>query len=70
MRFDACKTASLHYCLEDVGALAADGAVPIQLEPQIFVLLPPGRRRLRYAENSRRLNHQRMKTSSARGIYN
>jgi AraC family transcriptional activator of mtrCDE len=41
MRFDACKTASLHYCLEGVGALAVHGAEPIQLEPHTFVLLPP-----------------------------
>lgn len=41
-RFDACKTASLHYCLEGVGALAVHGGVPIQLEPHTFVLLPPG----------------------------
>ncbi len=42
MRLDACKTASLHYCLEGVGALVAHGAPPIQLEPHTFVLLAPG----------------------------
>ena len=42
MRFNACKTASLHYCLEGVGTLAVHGAAPIQLEPHAFVLLPPG----------------------------
>lgn len=42
MRFDACKTASLHYCLAGVGTLAVHGAPPIQLEPHTFVLLPPG----------------------------
>jgi AraC family transcriptional activator of mtrCDE len=42
MRFDACKTASLHYCLTGVGTLAANGLPPIQLEPHSFVLLPPG----------------------------
>ena len=42
VRFDAFKTASLHYCLEGAGALAIHGAVPIQLEPHTFVLLPPG----------------------------
>jgi AraC family transcriptional regulator, activator of mtrCDE len=42
MRFDACKTASLHYCLAGVGTLAVHGALPIQLEPHTFVLLPPG----------------------------
>jgi AraC-like DNA-binding protein len=41
MRLDACKTASLHYCLEGVGTLAVHGSLPIQLEPQTFVLLPP-----------------------------
>jgi hypothetical protein len=41
MRFDACKTASLHYCLAGAGILAAHGALPIQLEPHTFVLLPP-----------------------------
>lgn len=40
--FDACKTASLHYCLDGAGALAVRGAPPIQLEPHTFVLLPPG----------------------------
>jgi hypothetical protein len=42
LRFDACKTASLHYCLAGVGTLAVHGAVPIRLEPHTFVLLPPG----------------------------
>jgi len=42
LRFDACKTASLHYCLTGVGALTIQGALPIQLEPHTFVLLPPG----------------------------
>lgn len=42
MRLDACKTASLHYCLEGVGTLAVHGSLPIQLEPHTFVLLPPG----------------------------
>lgn len=41
MRFDACKTASLHYCLAGTGTLAVDGALPIQLESHTFVLLPP-----------------------------
>jgi AraC family transcriptional activator of mtrCDE len=43
MRFESCKTASLHYCLAGVGTLAAPGVPPIQLEPHSFVLLPPGR---------------------------
>lgn len=42
MRFDACKTASLHYCLAGVGTLAVHGAPPIQLESHTFALLPPG----------------------------
>ncbi len=42
MRFDACKTTSLHYCLEGVGTLVVRGAVPIPLEPHTFLLLPPG----------------------------
>ncbi|HEX7070164.1 MAG TPA: AraC family transcriptional regulator [Rhodothermales bacterium] len=42
MRLDACKTASLHYCLEGVGTLAVHGSLPIQLEAHTFVLLPPG----------------------------
>ena len=42
MRFDSCKTASLHYCLEGAGTLAVHGGPPIQLEPHSFVLLPPG----------------------------
>ena len=28
MRFDACKTASLHYCLAGVGTLAINGMDP------------------------------------------
>jgi AraC family transcriptional activator of mtrCDE len=42
MRFDACKTASLHYCLAGAGTLVANGLPPIRLEPHSFVLLPPG----------------------------
>jgi AraC-like DNA-binding protein len=42
MRFDACETASLHYCLEGVGTLSIRGAPPVRLEPHTFVLLPPG----------------------------
>jgi AraC family transcriptional activator of mtrCDE len=42
MRFDSCKTASLHYCLAGVGTLAVLGVPPIELEPHSFVLLPPG----------------------------
>ncbi|SDE03688.1 AraC-type DNA-binding protein [Cupriavidus sp. YR651] len=42
IRFDTCKTASLHYCLAGVGTLAVRGLPPVQLEPHSFVLLPPG----------------------------
>lgn len=41
-RFDVCKMASLHYCLEGIGTLTVRGVAPIQLEPHTFVLLPPG----------------------------
>lgn len=42
MRFDASKTASLHYCLAGVGTLVVRDAPPIQLESHTFVLVPPG----------------------------
>ena len=42
MRLDACKSASLHYCLEGIGTLIVQGSPPIHLEPHTFVLLPPG----------------------------
>jgi len=42
LRSDACKTASLHYCLAGVGTLTIRRSRPIQLEPHTFVLLPPG----------------------------
>lgn len=42
IRFDFCKTTSVHYCLEGVGSLAIRGAAPIPLEPHTFLLLPPG----------------------------
>lgn len=42
MRLEACKTASLHYCLAGVGALTVQGERPIPLERHAFVLLPPG----------------------------
>jgi AraC-like DNA-binding protein len=60
MRFDACKTASLHYCLAGVGTLAVHGALPIQLKPHTFVLLPPGvAYRLKSASPKRvRLEHR------------
>jgi AraC family transcriptional regulator, activator of mtrCDE len=41
LRSDACKSASLHYCLAGVGTLAVHGSRPIRLEPHTFVLLPP-----------------------------
>ncbi|HEX7030945.1 MAG TPA: AraC family transcriptional regulator [Gammaproteobacteria bacterium] len=42
MRFDACRTASLHYCLAGDGRLTVNGMPSIQLEQHTFVLLPPG----------------------------
>ncbi|MFC7289992.1 cupin domain-containing protein [Herminiimonas glaciei] len=42
MHFDACKTASLHYCLEGIGTLTVHGTAPIRLESHTFILLPPG----------------------------
>ena len=42
LRSEACKSASLHYCLAGVGTLAVRGSRRIQLEPHTFVLLPPG----------------------------
>lgn len=41
-RFDACATASLHYCMEGSGALVTRGGERISLSPHSFVLLPPG----------------------------
>lgn len=40
--FDACKTASLHYCLAGSGALVMQSVPPITMTPHTFVLLPPG----------------------------
>lgn len=42
MRFESCRTASLHYCLAGSGSLVVRGHPPIPLEPHGFVLLPPG----------------------------
>jgi len=42
MRFESCKTTSLHYCLAGAGRLVARTLPPIQLERHGFVLLPPG----------------------------
>ncbi|MBN3762189.1 AraC family transcriptional regulator [Burkholderia sp. Ac-20365] len=41
-RFDACATASLHYCMEGSGALVTQGGERIALTSHSFVLLPPG----------------------------
>jgi AraC family transcriptional regulator, activator of mtrCDE len=41
-RFDACTTASLHYCMEGTGALVTQGGERIALTSHSFVLLPPG----------------------------
>lgn len=41
-RFDACATASLHYCMEGSGALVTQTGERIALGLHSFVLLPPG----------------------------
>lgn len=41
-RFDACATASLHYCMEGRGALVTQDGERVALIPHSFVLLPPG----------------------------
>src|SRR5215813_7973987 len=41
-RFDACATASLHYCMEGNGALVTQSGERIALSSHSFVLLPPG----------------------------
>ena len=41
-RFDACATASLHYCMEGSGALVTQTGERIALSLHSFVLLPPG----------------------------
>lgn len=40
-RFDACKTATLHYCVDGMGSLIVHNTLPIPLERNTFVLLPP-----------------------------
>jgi AraC family transcriptional regulator, activator of mtrCDE len=40
--FEACTTASLHYCLAGNGTLVTDGANRMALDAHSFVLLPPG----------------------------
>jgi AraC family transcriptional activator of mtrCDE len=42
VRFDACKTASLHYCMGGSGALEVQDGERILLRSHSFVLLPPG----------------------------
>lgn len=42
VRFDASRTASLHYCLDGSGTLDAGDGHRIPLRPHCFVLLPPG----------------------------
>ncbi|CAJ92887.1 Transcriptional regulator, AraC-family [Cupriavidus necator] len=42
VRFDACETASLHYCLDGCGTLDAGNGHRIALQPHSFVLMPPG----------------------------
>jgi AraC family transcriptional regulator, activator of mtrCDE len=40
--FEACSTASLHYCLAGSGTLVTDEADCVMLDAHSFVLLPPG----------------------------
>lgn len=42
VRFNAPRTASLHYCLDGHGTLDAGDGQRIALRPHCFVLLPPG----------------------------
>ena len=42
VRFEACETASLHYCLGGRGTLDAGNGHRIALQPHSFVLMPPG----------------------------
>jgi AraC-like DNA-binding protein len=42
VRFDACRTVSVHYCMAGSGALVVQGSGRISLSPHSFVLLPPG----------------------------
>lgn len=42
VRFEACETASLHYCLDGRGTLDAGDGHRIALQPHSFVLMPPG----------------------------
>ncbi|WP_207000920.1 AraC family transcriptional regulator [Trinickia mobilis] len=42
VRFDACKTASLHYCMAGSGALVVQDGERITLDSNSFVMLPPG----------------------------
>ena len=42
VRFDACETASLHYCMAGSGALLLQDGERITLSPHSFVMLPPG----------------------------
>jgi AraC-like DNA-binding protein len=41
-RFDACATASLHYCMEGSGVLITQHGERVSLSSHSFVLLPPG----------------------------
>jgi AraC family transcriptional regulator, activator of mtrCDE len=41
-RFEACTTASLHYCMEGQGALVTQSGERVALNSHSFVLLPPG----------------------------
>ena len=41
-RFDACATASLHYCMDGSGVLMTQHGESVSLSSHSFVLLPPG----------------------------
>ncbi|MBP0595830.1 helix-turn-helix transcriptional regulator [Paraburkholderia sp. LEh10] len=41
-RFEACRTASLHYCMDGSGALITQHGERVSLSAHSFVLLPPG----------------------------
>lgn len=42
VRFDACKTVSVHYCMSGSGALVVENQDRIELSSHSFVMLPPG----------------------------
>ncbi|TCK33489.1 AraC-like DNA-binding protein [Paraburkholderia sp. BL8N3] len=61
-RFDACATASLHYCMDGSGTLVTQDGQHIVLNSHSFVLLPPGvaYRILSGGSPTREMNHGRL----------